>query len=84
MVHDLWRHIERRSECQIQAFFRVELRREAEVSNSYVQTVRVFLHEKNVFWLQVSVRDMLLVHVVQAFHHLQGQLRSLVLGEAFE
>ena len=47
-----------------------------------LQVVAAWLHEKQVFWLDVSVDDLLAVHILDSFHQLREVVPGLFLGVA--
>lgn len=65
-ANDLRSHVQRTTEDEVEALLWVEKARETEVSNLYTQIVDILRLEKNVLWLQVTMRDVLVMHVVDS------------------
>lgn len=65
-ANDLGSHVQRTTEDEVEALLWVEKARETEVSNLYTQIVDILRLEENVLWLQVTMRDVLVMHVVDS------------------
>jgi hypothetical protein len=68
LLDDLWSHVKRTSKNLLQALLRVKLACETEVGQLNVGIVLVssllFWGNQDILWLDISMRDVLLVHVV--------------------
>ena len=54
----------------------------AEISN-FISQVAAFFFQKNVFWFDISMNEILLVDTLEAFHDFNDDLGSLLKGEGF-
>ena len=59
MQHELRRHVERRSQHEIEAGVRLELASEAQVGDLDVEVHGVLAYEKYILWLDVAVSNRL-------------------------
>ena len=63
-TNDLRSHVQWTAEDEVEALLWVEKARETEVGNLDAQIVNILRLEQNVLWLQVTMRNVLVVHVV--------------------
>lgn len=89
MSYQLGSHVKWSSKHQVKSRL-FDPTRKSKISNLDIEVVDVIRDQKNVLGLNVTVRDVLQVHIVQAKHYLMddvGRLRfrkAIELGQSFE
>ena len=77
---DFRRHIQRTSKCELKTTS-IKKAGEAKVGDLDGQIVDVLGLEQDVFRLQVTVGNVLLMHIVDGQQHLRNDMRGLLLRE---
>ena len=82
MLYKFRCHVQGRAQYKVEAFFFIELLRKSQICNFDIKAIFIIFYQKNVFGLEVPVRNLLQMHIIQSKHNLANDVGCLTLCKA--